>query len=302
MENIWMIATFILLITLIIFVFYHMYYRMNIKYITKQLEKIINIKDTNQLLTVLVRQKDITSLVNMLNNQLNEHRLSRIKIKRLNKNFRDSITNISHDLRTPLTTAGGYVQILQSDVTEEERQEYLAIVLERQNTVKKLLEQLFEYVRIESGEIVYEGVPIDAKSVFIDILAMYYDDFFRKGQEPTVLFPNKSCIIKGDEQGLKRIFSNILFNAITHGDGDYRFEIRESDNYTFVFSNLSEPMSKDDLNYIFNRFYTKDKSRNKKTTGLGLSIAKEIVKQLDGKIDAYYGNGRFSISVSFPKS
>ncbi|MEG2985692.1 MAG: HAMP domain-containing sensor histidine kinase [Peptostreptococcaceae bacterium] len=301
MENIWMIATFILLITLIIFVFYHMYYRMNIKYITKQLEKIINIKDTNQLLTVLVRQKDITSLVNMLNNQLNEHRLSRIKIKKLNKNFRDSITNISHDLRTPLTTAGGYVQMLQSDVTEEERQEYLAIVLERQNTVKKLLEQLFEYVRIESGEIVYEGVPIDAKSVFIDILAMYYDDFFRKGQEPTVLFPNKPCIIKGDEQGLKRIFSNILFNAITHGDGDYRFEIKESDNYTFVFSNLSEPMSKDDLNYIFNRFYTKDKSRNKKTTGLGLSIAKEIVKQLDGKIDAYYGNGRFSISVSFPK-
>ena len=123
MENIWMIATFILLITLIIFIFYHMYYRMNIKHITKQLEAIINIKDTNQLLTVLARQKDITSLVNMLNNQLNENRLSRIQIKRLNKNFRDSITNISHDLRTPLTTAGGYVQMLQSDVTEEERQE-----------------------------------------------------------------------------------------------------------------------------------------------------------------------------------
>ncbi|RDY22693.1 sensor histidine kinase [Romboutsia maritimum] len=302
MENIWMIATFILLITLIIFIIYHIYYRKNIKHITKQLEEIINIKDTNQLLTVLARQKDITSLVNILNNQLNENRLSSIQIKRLNKNFRDSITNISHDLRTPLTTAGGYVQMLQSDVTEEERQEYLAIVLERQNTVKKLLEQLFEYVRIESGEIVYERVPIDAKNIFIDILAMYYDDFFKKGQEPTVIFPKNPCIIKGDEQGLKRIFSNILFNAITHGSGDYRFEIQETDGYTFTFSNLSESMTKDDLNYIFDRFYTKDKSRNKKTTGLGLSIAKEIVKQLDGKIDAYYCNGRFSISVSFPKS
>ena len=302
MENVWIIATFILLITLIIFIVYHMYYRMNIKHITKQLEEIINIKDTNQLLTVLARQKDITSLVNMLNNQLNDIRLSSIQIKRLNKNFRDSITNISHDLRTPLTTAGGYVQMLQSDVTEEERQEYLAIVLERQNTVKKLLEQLFEYVRIESGEIVYERVPIDAKSIFIDILAMYYGDFFKKGQEPTVIFPNTPCIIKGDEQGLKRMFSNILFNAITHGNGDYRFEIQETDGYTFTFSNLSEPMTKDDLNYIFDRFYTKDKSRNKKTTGLGLSIAKEIVKRLDGKIDAYYRDGRFSISVSFPKS
>lgn len=301
MENIWIIATFILLIILIIFIFYHMYYRMNIKHVTKQLEEIINIKDTNQLLTVLARQKDILTLVNILNNHLNENRHSMIQIKRLNKNFRDSITNISHDLRTPLTTAGGYVQMLQGDVTKEERQEYLSIVLERQNTVKKLLEQLFEYVRIESGEIVYESVKVDAKAIFIDVLAMYYNDFFEKGLEPTVIIPSKPCMINGDEQGLKRIFSNILFNAITHGSGDYHFEIEESDEYIFKFSNRSEYMEEEDLNYIFDRFYTKDKSRNKKTTGLGLSIAKEIVKQLDGKINAYYNDGIFLITVSFPR-
>lgn len=301
MENIWIIATFILLIILIIFIFYHMYYRMNIKHVTKQLEEIINIKDTNQLLTVLARQKDILTLVDILNNHLNENRHSMIQIKRLNKNFRDSITNISHDLRTPLTTAGGYVQMLQGDVTKEERQEYLSIVLERQNTVKKLLEQLFEYVRIESGEIVYESVKVDAKAIFIDVLAMYYNDFFEKGLEPTVIIPSKPCIINGDEQGLKRIFSNILFNAITHGSGDYHFEIEESDEYIFKFSNRSEYMEEEDLNYIFDRFYTKDKSRNKKTTGLGLSIAKEIVKQLDGKINAYYNDGIFLITVSFPR-
>ena len=95
MENTWMIVAFILLIVLIIFILYHIYYRMNIKHITKQLEEIINIKDTNQLLTVLARQKDITSLVNMINNQLNDIRLSSIQIKRLNKNFRDTITNMS---------------------------------------------------------------------------------------------------------------------------------------------------------------------------------------------------------------
>ena len=301
MKNIWIITTFLLLSALIILTFYHIYYRMNIKHITKQLEEIIDIKDTNQLLTILARQKDITNLVNMLNNQLTENRISKIQIKRLNKNFRDSITNISHDLRTPLTTAGGYVQMLQSDVTEDEKQEYLAIVLERQNTVKKLLEQLFEYVRIESGEIVYEQVPIDAKSAFLDVLTMYYDDFFKMKQEPTIIFPDTSCMINGDEQGLKRIFSNIIFNSITHGNGDFHFEIKEINGYSFTFSNISEPMTKDDLNCVFDRSYTKDKSRNKKTTGLGLSIAKEIVNQLDGKINAYYHNDRFSIVVSFPK-
>lgn len=301
MKNIWIITTFLLLSALIILTFYHMYYRMNIKHITKQLEEIIDIKDTNQLLTILARQKDITNLVNMLNNQLTENRISKIQIKRLNKNFRDSITNISHDLRTPLTTAGGYVQMLQSDVTEDEKQEYLAIVLERQNTVKKLLEQLFEYVRIESGEIVYEQVPIDAKSVFLDVITMYYDDFFKMKEEPTIIFPDTPCIINGDEQGLKRIFSNIIFNSITHGNGDFHFKIQEINGYSFTFSNISEPMKKDDLNCVFDRSYTKDKSRNKKTTGLGLSIAKEIVNQLDGKINAYYHNDRFSIVVSFPK-
>lgn len=301
MKNIWIITTFLLLSALIILTFYHMYYRMNIKHITKQLEEIIDIKDTNQLLTILARQKDITNLVNMLNNQLTENRISKIQIKRLNKNFRDSITNISHDLRTPLTTAGGYVQMLQSDVTEDEKQEYLSIVLERQNTVKKLLEQLFEYVRIESGEIIYEQVPIDAKSVFLDVLTMYYDDFLKMKQEPTIIFPDTPCIINGDEQGLKRIFSNIIFNSIIHGNGDFYFEIQEINGYSFTFSNISEPMKKDDLNCVFDRSYTKDKSRNKKTTGLGLSIAKEIVNQLDGKINAYYHNDRFSIVVSFPK-
>lgn len=302
MEDIWMIATFVLFIALLIFIFYHMYYRMNIRNITKQLEEIMNIADTNQLLTMVAKQKDIEGLTKILNNLVKDIRASRIHIKSLNKNFRQSITNISHDLRTPLTTAGGYVQMLQTSVTEEERQEYLSIVLERQNMVKMLLAQLFESVRIESGEIVFEQVPIDAKKVLIDTLAMYYDDFNKKGQEPTVHLLEEPCIIQGDEQGVKRIFSNILFNAIVHGNGEYCFEIQESDGYIFTFSNISEPMTRDDLETIFERFYTKDQSRNKKTTGLGLSIAKEITKRLGGSIEAYYNNGRFSISIFFPKA
>lgn len=296
-----MIATFVLILVLLILIFYHMYYRMNIKHITKELKEIMNISDTNQLLTVVAKQRDITNLVNILNNLVKDIRKSRVQVKRLNRNFRQSITNISHDLRTPLTTAGGYLQMLQTSVTEEERQEYLKIILERQNMVKLLLEQLFEYVRIESGEIVYEHVPVDAKKVFIETLAMYYDDFNKKGQEPTVHLPEGPCIIQGDEQGLKRIFSNIIFNAIVHGNGEYYFEIKESNGYIFTFSNASEPMTRDDLDNIFERFYTKDKSRNKKTTGLGLAIAKEITKRLNGKVEAFYNNGRFVVSISFPK-
>lgn len=302
MESIYILIIFVLLLLLLLTITYHIYYRLNIKHITQQLEEIMNIKDTNKLFTVIAKQRDIIKLASILNNLIKDTRLSRIRIRRMNQNFRQSITNISHDLRTPLTTAGGYVQMLQSGVTEEEGQEYLSIISERQNMVKKLLEQLFEYVRIESGEIIYEHVPVDAKKILVDTLAMYYDDFNKKGQEPIIHFPEKSCMVQGDEQGVKRIFSNILFNAIVHGKGKYSFEIHETDVYTFTFSNMSEPMTNDDLDNIFERFYTKDQSRNKKTTGLGLAIAKEITRQLNGKIEAYYNNGIFSISVILPKA
>lgn len=302
MEDIWLVTTFLLMFMLIILILYHLYYRMNIKHITRQLVEVMNMPDTNELLTVLARQRDIVGLVHILNELIMDIRLSRIRIKRLTMKFRNGITNIAHDLRTPLTTASGYVQMLQTSATEEERQEYLRIILERQNMVKILLEQLFEYVRIESGEITYKHVSIDAKKVFIDTIAMYYDDFNKKGEEPTIHLLEKPCIILGDEQGIKRIFSNILFNAVIHGKGGYCFQIQEEDSYIFTFSNISAPMTREDLDKVFHRFYTKDQSRNKKTTGLGLAIAKEITMQLNGKVEAFYNNGKFFISISFPKA
>lgn len=301
MKDIWMVVSILLFILLVIVVVYHIYYRINIRTITRELDDIIG-ADTNQLLTIAANQKDITKLVNKLNDLIKSVRLSIIDVKRINRNFRESITNISHDVRTPLTTLGGYVQMLQDDdVTEEEKKEYLDIIAERENMVKILLEQLFEYVRIESHEITYEHVAVDAERAFVETLAMYYDDFNNKGEEPEVITPEKPCMVLGDEKGIRRIFSNILYNASVHGCGRFIFEIKESDKYTFIFSNDSEPMTREDLDNIFERFYTKDKSRNKKTTGLGLTIAKQITKQLNGDIEAYYNNGRFSIEVSFPK-
>ena len=302
MEDIWIVTTFFTMFILIILIIYHLYYRMNIKHITKELIEIMNIADTNGLLTVKVKQEDISQLVNILNRLIKDIRLSRIQIKRLNMRFRKGITNIAHDLRTPLTTASGYVQLLQTNVTEEEKQEYLKIVLERQNMVQVLLEQLFEYVRIESGETTYKSVPVDAKKVLTDTLTMYYDDFNNKGEEPIIKLLEKPCIVLGDEQGLKRIFSNILFNSMIHAKGGYSVQIIEEGSYIFTFSNISDPMTREDLEIIFNRFYTKDQARNKNNTGIGLTIAKEITMQFNGRIEAFYNDGKFSISVSFPKA
>ena len=302
MDSIWMYMTFILLIIILVVVVYHVYYRLNIRSITRQLYELLSIPDTNQFLTIEAPQRDAINLAKALNKLIKSTRKSRIEIDTLNRAFRQSITNISHDLRTPLTTASGYIQMLQAGVTEEESKQYLKIILERQNMVQMLLNQLFEYVRIQSGEILYEHVPVDAKRIFVDTLTTYYDDFNRKAQEPQVNLPDYPCIVLGDTQGLKRIFSNILFNALTHGAGGYCFEIRDTECYSFIFSNNSEPMTGDDLDNIFERSYTLDNPRNRKTTGLGLAIAKEITRKLGGDIEAFYNNGRFTISITLPKA
>lgn len=274
MDNIWVFSTFVLIFILIIVIGYNIYYGINITHIAKQLEEIKNVEDTNKLVTVVAKQKHIVNLVNIINSLIKDNRKSKIQIKKVNNNFRKSIINISHDLRTPLTTSGGYIQILQSSITEPEHLEYLSIILERQDMVNNLLNQLFEYVCIESGEIIYQHNPIDAKKIFIETLAILYDDFNKKGQEPVVKLTDEDCIIIGDNQGLKRIFSNILFNSLTHGQGEYFFEVckTQGENITFTFSNRSEAMSEEDLDLIFERFYTKDQAR--RTTGLGLAIAK----------------------------
>ena len=301
MNNIWVLSTFVLVFILLIVIGYNIYYGINIRHITKQLEEIKNIENTNKLVTVIAKQKYIVELVNMVNSLIKDNRKSKIQIKKVNNNFRKSIINISHDLRTPLTTSGGYLQILQSSLTDPEHLEYLSIILERQDMVSNLLNQLFEYVRIESGEITYQHKPVDAKKIFIETLTVFYDDFYKIGQEPVIKLADEDCTIIGDDQGLKRIFSNIIFNSLAHGQGEYSFEIckTEEGNITLTFSNRSEAMSEEDLDLIFERFYTKDQAR--KTTGLGLAIAKEITKSLNGIIKVSYNDGLFSIAISFPK-
>lgn len=296
-----MLMIIVLVLAIIVLLTDRYLYRRNIVNLIKQLEEIAG-SDTNQILTVESRQKDIVKLADMTNELLRDSRQSVVKMKRLNKNFRETITSISHDLRTPLTTAGGYIGMLKQDgLTEEEKTNYLDIVEERQEAVKRLLDQLFYYARIEAGEISFSMEPVDAHRVITDVIALYYYDFQNKEEEPEIQLLNKKCMILGDEDGLRRIFSNIIYNSLVHGSHSYQIlSAEEEEAYCFSFSNSCEPMSSEELECVFDRFYTKDKSRNKKTTGLGLAIAKEIILKMGGTIEADYQNGIFTIKVKIP--
>lgn len=154
-TGILIVIIIILAVLLIGFVCLCYSYKTNVRNILRQLQEMKEI-ETNQMVYIEGANKKIAALINEINAVILDGRENKLKTYRLNRRFRQSITNLSHDLRTPLTTAGGYIEMLRENISAEEKLEYISIISERQEMVRMLLEQLFEYARIESGEIKYE--------------------------------------------------------------------------------------------------------------------------------------------------
>ena len=143
--------------------------------------------------------------------------------------------------------------------------------------VRKLLDQLFEFARIEADELVLAEEAVNLGNVLRDTLALFYNDFCSQDSEPEIQIPDDPFVVTGDTDAFKRIFSNILSNALTHGEGHFSIKAVLTDGaVNITFENRTHSITPDDLPCIFDRFYTTDVSRSRKTTGLGLSIAKRL--------------------------
>lgn len=178
---------------------------------------------------------------------------------------------------------------------------YQRIVEQRLNSLTDMLNQLFEYARIEAGELQFEPEIINANTVFAETIAMFYEDFVYKKCEPEVMIAEKPCKIMVDKQAYIRIVENLMKNALVHGMGGYRFSlIEEKGKCVIRISNLTHTVEQQDIDRIFDRFYTTDQSRAKKTTGLGLAIVKRFVQQMGGAVKAYLEGERFTIEVKLP--
>lgn len=276
------------------------YQRQLIRRVQKQIDFLAD-RDTQTEIMLERTDGSIEDLVISINRLLDKYRNTGQAIERSDALFRDTITSLSHDLRTPLATANGYIQLLQEEHLCAEQQEYLSIAGERISAVKLLLDQLFEFARIESDELKLNCKSIDVHSVLRDAIASYYSDFDQKGCVPDIIIPNLPAMIWADSDALTRIFANIIYNALIHGDRDYKIiAMVEKSNSIITIQNTSNSIQQEDICYLFDRFYTTDQSRSKKTTGLGLAIAQKLVLRMDGSISAELQNGVFSIQITFP--
>lgn len=252
--------------------------------------------DTNTLIDVSSRDRNIRRLANEINTELRKLRAERIKFSQGDAEVKEAITNISHDLRTPLTAISGYLELLEKEEKSEAAQRYIGIIKDRTEHMKQLCEELFRYSIVISttDSISYESVTVNA--VLEESISSYYAALTGANITPKISICEKKIVRSLDKNALSRIFGNLIGNAIKYSDGDLAITLSESGAITF--SNHASALDETQAGKLFNRFFTVENAE--KSTGLGLSIAKALTEEMNGKITAKYEKGVLSIRLVFP--
>lgn len=250
--------------------------------------------DTNTLIDVSSHDKDITLLASNINRQLRLLRKEHLRYVQGDKELTTAITNISHDLRTPLTAIYSYVYLMQKSDDISEIKKYLDIVEGRVDIMKQLTEELFRYSVIISDKSKQETEEILINQVLAESISSFYPALTEKGISPQINMTDTRIVRNMCKSDLTRIFFNLLNNALKYSDGD--LEITLSDSGKITFSNTANELSTVEVEQLFDRFYTVEVARN--STGLGLSIARTLVERMGGTITADFKNGRLTITIT----
>ena len=290
-------------IVTVLFVVFFVFYILHKKQIFTLSEKLhfLQKRTTHTTVTADFPSGDITQLVNSINELLEEYQQYIGELEKKESTVKETITNISHDLRTPLTAIRGYTQVLlHSDSLPSEEKEAVEIINERVNALNMLLDQLFEFARLEAGEFELSQDKVDLNVLLRSVVVSFYQAFEERGITPKLQISEEAFSFYGDEKAIVRVFTNIIYNALAHGDGGYVISsVCEDGKYIFTFQNSTKDIVPADIDKIFDRFYTTDKSRSKKSTGLGLAISRNLVTQMGGTIEARLDGNEFMIVICF---
>lgn len=286
----------ILIIVIIILLTYLFLYHNEIKHISKEID-IIKDLNSNTLIHSKYNLKIINNLIYKINNLLTESKNIKIDYGNKNKSLMKVMTNISHDLRTPLTSALGYIDIiLKSDLSEEEKKRDLITIEKRLRRLEELISSFFEFSKIISINKRPTLEKINLTSVLEESVIAFYDDYKKNNREILLDCNQRKIIINSNKLLLTRIFENLIGNAYKHSNSDLSIKVEIANKVKIIFSN--ELLDDDvDVDKIFDEFYTVDISRTKEGTGLGLAIAKEFTRQLNGKIYAEKRKGQLKIII-----
>lgn len=284
----------ILIVLLIIFILK----TKEINRLTLELKK-LNREGKIEKLRLSLPNKNIENLVVEINTLIDDKRKMENIYKEKDMELREAIANMSHDLRTPLTSIMGYVYLLNDDkLNKEERKEYLRIIEKRSLVLNDLITNFYGLSRIQADQYEIKFEPVNLELVLGEIIAAFYENLDYKFGEPEINIEEGLGTVLGDKQALNRIFTNLIENIIKHGEGEVKISLKKKNKYIVMeFSNKAEELESKDVNRIFEKFFTKDRMRTGQNTGLGLAIVKLLVEKQGQKIEAKKVGNRLIINI-----
>lgn len=284
----------ILIVLLIIFILK----TKEINRLTLELKK-LNREGKIEKLRLSLPNKNIENLIAEINTLIDDKRKMENIYKEKDMELREAIANMSHDLRTPLTSIMGYVYLLNDDkLDKEERKEYLKIIEKRSAVLNDLITNFYGLSRIQADQYEIKLEPVNLELVLGEIIAAFYETLDYKFGEPEINIEEGLVPVLGDKQALNRIFTNLIENMIKHGEGEVKISLKKKKKYIVMeFSNKAEELESKDVNRIFEKFFTKDRMRTGQNTGLGLAIVKLLVEKQGQKIEAKKVGNRLVINI-----
>ncbi len=291
----------VVLVCIILFlIWFIMKYQRQIKDICRQLW-FLKDHDSNMMISSEIRFGGVGYLADTLNEIVELRKWEQKKYLDKEKSISDIYTNLSHDIRTPLTSLDGYFQLLKESEITEEQQHYILVIQERISSLKDMLEELFTFTKLQNDDYVLELSTCSLNRILKDTLFSYYDIWKENDIEQKFEITEEPLMIEGNPQALGRTIRNIIKNGFEHGEKQFEVHLeRKEQRAVLSLKNMVSEPDKIDISRIFERFYKADEARSDSSTGLGLSIAKEFVLRMKGEIRAELDENWFSVNIELP--
>ncbi len=252
--------------------------------------------DTNNPIFLPTRDPHARKLAAELNVQLRELRRLRQRYENGDRELKEAVTNVSHDLRTPLTAICGYLELLDKGDKTPDQARYLALMADRAEAMRQLTGELLRYSVSASLEDELALEPVDLNGAVEEAVAALYGALIEGGVVPSVSLPGERVVRRLDRAALSRVLGNLLSNALKYSAGD--LEVSLTPDGTVTLANAAPGLDEVQVGRLFDRFYTVETGRG--STGLGLSIAKVLTERMGGTIAARYESGRLAMALRFP--
>ena len=274
-------------------------YQRQVKDICRQLAFLMK-HDSNMLIHREFGLGGIGMLSDRLNDLLELRRKEKQYYQEKETLIADTYTNLSHDIRTPLTSLDGYFQLMEACENVEEQRRYLNIIHERIHSLNEMLEELFMFTKLKNESYRLELTSCCINRILKETVFSYSDEWVRREIQPDIQITEEQLYIDGNKQGLSRIIQNVIKNGLDHGEKKIRIVLKREQNQAVLrISNQVIASEKIDIEHVFDRFYKADAARSKTSTGLGLSIAREFVRRMNGEIGAKIEENEFIVEMSF---